>query len=175
MESKEQSSEKTISLERQELLRLENEFDADGKCIYVFHGSDADVDQLDPRQAVDVVRGPDGPPAVFASDRADFAIFFAIINRKNCPEKGAWLRAGADFDEKGIAVPKFETTQETLNQIQDNASGWVYVFKKEDFNQRPDGGVEYTSKKPVEPFKKVKVFKRDLPENVEIIKERKQE
>lgn len=175
MESKEQSSEKTISLERQELLRLENEFDADGKCIYVFHGSDADVDQLDPRQAVDVVRGPDGEPAVFASDKTDFAIFFAIMNKTNCP-KGSRTRAGAEVDdEKGTAELKFGATQETLDQIQDDASGWVYVFKKEDFNQRPDGGVEYTSKKPVEPFKKVKVFKRDLPENVEIIKERKQE
>ena len=56
---------------------------------YVFHGSENLVEEFEPMQAYTMKNWkqiPDGKPAVFASPFLDYAIFMAIINKKNCPK-----------------------------------------------------------------------------------------
>jgi len=142
------------SAERLELAALE----ASGE--YVFHGSGDDLIALEPRQAIDTKKGPDGPPAVFASNKADYAIFMAIVNKENCPH-GSRSRAGARS-----GVLSFGMTPETAKQLTDEAGGYVYVFDKAQFTPRERGGVEYVSYERVEPVRKIRVGKRDLPDNI---------
>ena len=151
-----------MSPERRELHALEKE------DKYVFHGSGSDVASLEPRQAHDDIIGPDGSPAVFASNVADYAIFMAIFNKRNCPQ-GSSTSAGAKTDEEhGLIEMRFAATRDTLDQLKDDAAGWVYVFNKTDFTRRLRGGVEYVSDGPVTPIKKIQVSTRDLPKNIAI-------
>lgn len=154
-----------FSPEKQELLALEAE------QKYVFHGTGVDVEKLEPRQAVDTETGPDGEPAVFASDRADYAIFMAIVNHANCPS-GARSRAGAfaDATESGIKYRlDFGMSADTVAQLQEDAVGWVYVFDKQQFlPYKAKEGVEFVSNMHVAPIRKIRVAKRDLPEGIEV-------
>lgn len=105
---------------------------------------------------------PDGPPAVFASDKAEYAIFMALVHSRNCPQ-GYQASSGT---ENGRLI--FRTTQETFAQLGEDARGFVYVLDKNDFTLRDHGGVEYASAVPVKPLEKLLVTRQDLPENVQI-------
>jgi hypothetical protein len=136
---------------------------------YVFHGSGEDIEELEPRQAhnyVDLKKIPDGDPSVFASSKAEYAIFMAIINSKNCP-KGRRSLVGVWSGKL-----KFKVTEDTLLQLDESASGWVYIFDKNYFSQRQEGGVQYISLEKVKPIEKIKVTKEDLPDKIEIIEEK---
>ncbi len=144
---------------------------------YVFHGTNVDLSKLDPRQAVDVERGPDGVPAVFASMCIDQAIFHAIFNRGNLDADADPVHAGSvvTSDGKGGIADiqlQFSATEKTLAQIREESAGWVYVFKKTDFMQRLDAEgnetIEFVSETPVEPVYKIKVLRGDLPRNISI-------
>jgi hypothetical protein len=54
-----------------------------------------------------------------------------------------------------------------LAQLSENSTGWVYVFDKDLFIRRDEGGVEYVSTRAVTPLEKIKVQKEDLPETIE--------
>lgn len=128
--------------------------------IYVFHGTRIHLNELTPQQAHNhdgVNQIPDGKPAVFASNVADYAIFMAIINKENCPD--GYL-AGAEVVKGQLT---FNATQKTLDQLQESAGGWVYVFNKADFNKRYAEGVEYLSNSSVIPVTKIRVTRNDLP------------
>jgi len=160
---KESSKEEIISSEKGELLGLEKQGN------FVFHGTAADIDILEPRQAVDTIKGPDRDPAIFASSSAEFAIFHAIINGKNVHD--AISESGADQNKKdGSYKLKFGLPKGILDQLPDSACGWVYVFNKKDFKEIPDRYVEFESNIAVTPIKKIQVFKRDLPSDIEEIK-----
>lgn len=149
-----------VSQEKQKLLSLE----ATGN--YVFHGSDSEIEELEPRQAHNFVDGenhPDGAPAVFASSLVEYAILMAIINKNNCPN-GYHSSSGT---RNGITT--YRATKETLDQLSNDSSGWVYVFNKDDFNSRAEKGVEYISFKNVKPIEKIKVKKDDLPKTIELM------
>ncbi len=148
--------------EKQELLRLEATGD------YVFHGSDSDIEEFEPRQAHNFIDGenhPDGDPAVFASSVAEYAIFMALINKTNCP-KG--YRSGAEATN---GRSTYRATRDTLDQLQNDAAGWVYVFDRGQFNSRKSEGIEYTSSTNVKPLEKIRVSRVDLPPNIDIIEE----
>src|SRR5690349_1422213 len=113
-----------MSPEKKELLELE----ATGE--YVFHGTGEDVAQLEPRQAIDTKSGPDGPPAVFASDRAEYAIFMAIVNGQNCGGSSQSSVGGT------ATALRYSMTQETHDRLRESAEGWVYVFPKAGFERR---------------------------------------
>lgn len=161
----ESRSEKVeLSPEKRELLKLEKE------GWYVFHGSGVDVDTLEPRQAMDIVRGKEGDPAVFASDKADYAIFMAIVNKQNCPQ-GALSHAGSNTHEDGSIELVFGMSKATNEQLKDSASGFVYVFDKTGFVHRGKEWVEFMSYTPIKPLRKIRVTKQDLPEHIEITEE----
>lgn len=151
-----------VSPEKQELLRLE----AEGK--YVFHGTGKDLDELEPRQANDVVRGPEGNPGIFASSLADYAIFMAIFNGRNIPG-GARSSAGATHEDDGSFSLEFAVEQNAIDNLKDSASGFVYVFDKEKFTRRWDQSVEYVTHSAIKPTFKIKVSKQDLPQNIEVL------
>src|SRR3989344_7837128 len=147
---------KTSSPEKKKLIELEKSEQ------YVFHGSGYDLAELEPRQAIDLKKGKDGPPAVFASTKVDYAIFMAIINRVNVP-KGARSNAGATSHDDGSIEMKFKTTKAVLDSLQETAHGYVYVFYRSDFKQRGKGGVEFVSYIPTQWIDVVPVRRGDLP------------
>lgn len=150
---------------RDQLLSLE----AENK--YVFHGSEnPDLDHLEPRQGYNFRNGiqePDGDPAVFASNRADYAILMALINKHNCP-KGYASSAGTVDGEKGEIILKLKARNDALEQLTEDSVGYVYVFDKEKFVPREDRRVEFVSKVSVTSVNRIKVAKQDLPPYVEI-------
>ncbi|MDB5194492.1 MAG: hypothetical protein JWN50_506 [Parcubacteria group bacterium] len=151
--------------EKQKLLELEK------TGQYVFHGSGSEVEEFEPRQAHNHVNGeqiPDGEPAVFAASVVEYAIFMAIINKKNCP-KGYRASSGSFGVKDGAAVMRYRATADTLSQLKDDASGWVYIFDKSLFSLRDEGGVEYISTKNVVPLEKVEVKKTDLPSRIGVL------
>lgn len=157
-----------IASSRERLLKLE----AEG--IYVFHGSEnADLDSLEPRQGYNHINGvqePDGEPAVFASNRADYAILMALINKQNCPNEYNFS-AGTVNNEKGEIVLQLQATKDTLEQLTEHSLGYVYVFDKNQFTPRENRRVEYVSKVPVTSINKIRVTKKDLPPHVEMLEE----
>lgn len=156
----------SFSFEKAELLALES------TGLYVFHGSGEDLQELEPRQAYDDKFGADGLPAVFASSHCEYALFMAIVNKKNCP-LGARSSAGATTNPGTTPILRFGMSQKSLAQLTDASYGFVHVFLKNDFLPRDDnGGVEYVSHKPIKPIKSIRVLKRDLPASFELIPER---
>ncbi len=161
-------SMKNIPSGRKELQKLEAE------DRYVFHGSEnPDLDSLEPRQGYNYKNGvkePDGDPAVFASNKADYAIFMALINKHNCP-KGYSSSAGTIDNEKAEIVLQLRVRKDAFEQLTEDSSGFVYIFDKNQFTPRKDRGVEYISNVTVSSIKKIKVNKKDLPPYIEVFEE----
>ena len=144
------------------------ELESGGK--YLFHGSrELGVQELEPRQAYSFTdkdnKIPIDKPGVFASPRADIAIFVSIINRRNCPD-GFTSGFGEDEDTNQV---EFRVTQEALDQLSDDSVGEVHVFLKDDFVPR-ESSTEWISYKKVVPIKTIRVRKSDLPDNLKIKK-----
>jgi hypothetical protein len=152
---------------REELQNLETE------DKYVFHGSEnSELDSLEPRQAYNYrndVQEPDGDPAVFASSKADYSIMMALINKKNCP-KGYRSSTSSTQKENGDISLTLRATKDSIEQLNDESFGYVYIFDKNLFQKR-EGGVEYVSKVPVSSVNKVRVIKSDLPPYIEVFEE----
>lgn len=154
-----------INLEKSPKQILEN-LEKTGR--YVFHGSPFKIDKFEPRQALNSIKKengeyeemPDGEPAVFASPFAKTAIFLAILNKKNMPQ-GSYSSFHASSRTMNI---EFETTQETMDQMSEETSGYVYVFEKEKFKEINFN--ESISYEEVEPTMYIQVTKKDLPEFV---------
>ncbi len=129
---------------------------------YVFHGSEEKFEELEPQQAYngDV---PDGEPAVFASRTPDYAIFMAIMNRKNCPNG---FRAGTKWKEDGKI--EFSATKETLDQLNEKSSGYVYVFNRSDFENKHFSGVEWVSYTKVKPIEVIEVLWSDFTPEIKL-------
>lgn len=157
--------DQSISPEKQELLELEK------TGFYVFHGSDSEIEEFEPRQAFNYLNDkhiPDGEPAIFASSVADYAVLMALINERNCP-KGYHSSAGTSTNTNEVVSVKYRASKSSLAQLNKNSFGWVYVFDRKFFTQRDrGGGVEYVSLVPIRPARKIKVSKLDLPESLEV-------
>jgi hypothetical protein len=152
-----------LSSEKQELLRLETE----GK--WLFHGTGLDLEELTPKQSIDSKTGPDGEPAVFASDKAEYAIFMAIVHRVNSHTGRAQSSSGAVFDDDKFVELKFGMPRDTRDNLKVDARGWVYVFDRNQFIEHPTKkGVEFVCYAPVRPVRKIEVHKADLPADIEI-------
>ena len=132
---------------------------------YVFHGSPFKILKFQPRQAFNSIKKedgeyekiPDGDPAVFTSPFVKTAIFMAVMNKKNAP-----LESRTGFSSNNNGNFEFRATQETMNQISEDASGYVYVFEKEKFQEINFN--ESVSHEEVEPIMFIEVTKKDLPE-----------
>ncbi|MDQ5901366.1 MAG: hypothetical protein QG580_81 [Patescibacteria group bacterium] len=132
---------------------------------YVFHGSPFKINKFEPRQAFNHIKKdngeyekiPDGEPAVFTSPFAKTAIFMAVMNGKNAPFES---RTGFSSNNNGSF--EFRATKETMDQIGDDAFGYVYVFEKENFKEINFN--ESVSYEEIEPVMYIQVSKKDLPE-----------
>ncbi|MFM7088704.1 MAG: hypothetical protein ACKOW9_04190 [Candidatus Paceibacterota bacterium] len=138
---------------------------------YVFHGSpDGNIDVLVPKQAhhipdlsklTEMIE--DGKPAVSATPYADFAVFRAIINRKNAP---SIKHSGFGFNQNKQKEFRL-STRAVLEEIK-NKKGYVYVFYKKDFEpysrsgQAHEGDMEWRSYTEVSPVEIVEVQYEDL-------------
>jgi hypothetical protein len=157
-----------MSPNKQHLLHLEE------TGQYVFHGSSNEVEVFEPRQAYTWHKGykeKDGEPAIFASHSVDYAIFMAVVSRKNCTGN---YHAGVATTAKTAGSKeynlKFKVLRETLDTFKKDAKGWVYVFKKEDF-PTPNGPSECVAYSHVTPLEKIVVTPEDLPEDIQIVEE----
>lgn len=134
---------------------------------YVFHGSYQKLDEFEPRQSMTLDQNgkeiPDGPPAVFASDRADLAIFRALINHHMDKAPGNW--SGWDINGNNRI---FKAVKTSIEKAKDPSHrGFVHVFNKSDF--KTFRGDEEICEKNVRPVSVIEVKGEDLPENIEIV------
>ena len=139
---------------------------------YFFHGTGNEVEVFEPHQSYNWYGGEkkeDGAPAISASPDADYAIFMAIFNKKNCPNvTRTQVDIVANDEESERHRLVFSATSETMANLRDDASGWAYVFKREDFPYQK-GKSEYRSHVHVAALEKILVKKEDLPEPIEIL------
>jgi len=146
-----------IGMNRERLLELEKT----GK--YVFHGSQAVIEILEPCQAGghNDETGKwedDGKPAVFATPYADLAIFRSLINDKDFENK---------FGMKGNQ--RYITVDKKLIERAKDRIGRVYVLDKSKFDQDSFIGIQCRSKESVAPSEVIEVNIGDLPKDIEII------
>lgn len=130
---------------------------------YVFHGSGLRLQVLHPMQAFTEINGakvPDGPPALFATQFRDYAIFMALINPETCPDG---LRASASY-ENGQLV--FSASAATLTQLSENTRGYVHVFHRTDFVQRNQ--TEWIRRAPAEALAVVPVTRLDFRPQISV-------
>ena len=124
---------------------------------YVFHGSAAVVEKLEPRQAHDYTSGvkkPDYKPAVFATDRIDTAIFMALYDAAPSPKHG-------QFSLRNNEISFYVSPNAFDNP---NLKGVVYVLNMSDFQHLR--GIEFVSEREVTPAKIVEVGVGDLPGDI---------
>jgi hypothetical protein len=161
-----------ISQSKERLIEMENS----GK--YVFHGSpNGDIKILEPKQGKHVpdLSKPeetilDGNPAVSATPYAEFAIFRAIINKKNSPG----FNSGFGFKNK---KREFHVSSQEVLEITKDKKGFVYVFNKDEFEPYSRNGkphkdlMEWRSYEKVKPVDVIEVTYDDLPpkNNIDII------
>ena len=155
LESKRQPELET--LERKQLRELEQ------SGLYVFHGTPADVEELEPRQAIDHEIGPDDEPGVHASQFADYAIFMAVAAQLGRTKSGV---TETITDTQHTVALEFGMSQNAADHLTDDTNGLVYVLDKSGFIQRRKA--EWICPKAVKPVMKIRVFKRDLPKNIDI-------
>ncbi len=143
---------------------------------YVFHGSpDGDIDILTPRQAHHVpdISKPsekieDGLPSVSATPYADFAVFRALVNKKNLPGG----LSGFGFKDK---VKEFRLSNKKQVELLSDKVGYVYVFNKSDFEPYSRSGVkqetymEWRAYSEVKPIEVVNVTFKDLEHLIPLI------
>lgn len=145
---------------KESLMALEKE------GAYVFHGSTELLEELEPHQAKiwdkdkkEMVKH--GEPSVVATPFAEIAIFRAVISNKIRADDGQHYSAfGSDGNE-----PFFETTPSVLKKARD-AIGYVYVFKKNDFEKISP--MEWRSKKNLRPERIFEMHFEDLPQNIKL-------
>lgn len=140
------------------LLALEK----DDTCL--FHGSGLELEVLEPRQAYNLEEGEnteDGPPGVFASDRVEYAIFMALVNRVNCPNS---VSSSCTFEENEM---QFGACRETLSQLNEKSKGYVYVLSREEFCLR--GGNEWIAFDSVVPIETIQVDRSDFRPEIIVI------
>lgn len=132
---------------------------------HVFHGSGYLIEEFEPRQAYDYIDGqqvPDGEPAVFASPFVDYAIFMALINEANCPHG---YHSGSELKD---GVLTFRATRDSLDQLNDAVTGYVYLFDKSDFVERNES--EWVSHKKVKPVSMIQIHLSDfLPKLTQLL------
>ncbi len=137
---------------------------------YVFHGSGEKIEEFEPRQAHTIINGehvPDGKPAIFASPVADYAFFMAIVNKVNCPDG---VRSGTSWSDQKI---EFKATQKTLDQLNKDSAGYVYIFKRADFEAR--NSHEWVSHANVKPIEVIEVRWSDFPQKITVIPDEESE
>lgn len=151
-------------LEKSEAKKLLYSLEATGE--YLFHGSPVDdIEEFEPRQPYNWENGKHikhGPPAVAASPFADIAIFHSIL-----------FQDTTSFGVTEDGELTFKATQKALERGREH-TGYVYVFRKDDFKPFGDGKVpfEWRSDNPVRPLRIVEVSFRDLPEHIQIVSRR---
>ncbi|MFA4890041.1 MAG: hypothetical protein WC587_00180 [Candidatus Paceibacterota bacterium] len=158
------AGEQEISPEKERLLALERE----GR--FVFHGSAAKIEKLEPRQPEifnieEQKRETHGEPCVSATPLAEVAIFRAIINKQNFPSGEYASSFSFDVDrDKAI----FKASKEVLEKLEsEEYRGYVYVLNKKDFLKF--SGMEWRSGKEMIPSEIIEVSLRDLPKKIRVV------
>ncbi len=102
----------------------------------------------------------DGDPSVVATPFAEVAIFRAIIN--NTIHVNGKHRSSFGNNNGKL---EFSTTPEILQQAE-GAKGYVYVFKRENFQRL--NNMEWRTTKTMKPIKVFEVNFSDLPSGIKL-------
>ncbi len=124
------------------------ELEATGE--YVFHGSPYIVKTFEPRQAYTDIDGtptPDGEPAVFASDEIETPIFRSIFHESSYEGLEGSYEVG--FSNSADGNHYVHANEAAVEACKHN-SGYVYVFKRDDFVLR--GTSEWVANTAVKPI-----------------------
>jgi hypothetical protein len=124
---------------------------------YLFHGSPFEVDTFEPRQAYTDIDGepaPDGEPAVFASAEIETPIFRSIFHESSFENLEGSFEVG--FSNSADGRHYIHANEAAVEVCRQN-TGYVYVFKRDDFTLR--GNSEWIAEKKVKP---VAVFYSDF-------------
>ncbi len=121
---------------------------------YLFHGTGSIVEEFEPRQSYNSGI-PDGAPVIFASPFLDYAIFMALFSKENCPNG---YRARVNGLDSGNL--SYKATKASIDQIDENSKGYVYVFSKSDFKEK--NASEWVSHDKAVPIKRVEVYEKDF-------------
>ena len=145
---------------RERLLALET----DGR--FLFHGSPILVEKLIPKQPTnfDKKTGKEerhGDPCVAATNFAEIAIFRAIINPRNFPDKGYGSSFGMTSKENVRLTVKRRVWQQRKGKM-----GYVYVFSLNGFSRF--SRMEWRSECEVKPLEVITVSVEDLPKNIKV-------
>lgn len=143
-----------------------SEFEASGK--YVFHGSPVKLKSLEPRQGYGYdpeteKDEADGEPAIFATPKADAAIFHSLIRREQV-QGDSNLNWGTD--KRGDWI--FSATQNLIDAAKDKV-GYIHVFDKNDFSDSET--IQGRAEKEVTPVEVIKVKYKDLPKDIEVLEQ----
>lgn len=116
---------------------------------YLFHGSPYAIDTFEPRQAytdVDNVSVADGEPAVFASTEIETPIFRSIFHEARFTNLQGSYELGFTASDDG---DNYTHANQACIDVCKDQSGYVYVFKRDDFTQRFN--TEWTASVVVKP------------------------
>jgi len=145
---------------RERLLALET----DGK--FLFHGSPFLVEELIPKQPTIFNRKTrkekrHGDPCVAATNFAEIAIFRAIINPRNFPDKGY----GSSFRVTPEGNICLTVTRKVWQQLE-GKTGYVYVLPLNGFSKF--SRMEWRSGSEVKPLEIIPVSAEDLSKDIQI-------
>ncbi|NCS99149.1 hypothetical protein GW764_03100 [Candidatus Parcubacteria bacterium] len=134
---------------------------------YLFHGSSEYINSVFvPRQAYNDKAGKrlnDDKPGVHSTPILDIAIFMATVTRKNAPDN-----FHSRFHTEGDEI-KLSFNRDTSEQINDDSSGYVYIFNIDDFKKRSDA--QYISYNEVESSNVVEVKFSDISIPVDVFED----
>lgn len=137
---------------------------------FVFHGSPANAEILEPRQATN--EGvPHGNPGISAApdDSYELAIFIALVNSfKNQPSRPKGSRRSGfaiagGLDRRGDMYANKLAYEDATSP---EAYAFVHVFTKKEFEHFEDR--EWRAYRPVKPIVTVRVTAKDFPKGVAI-------
>jgi hypothetical protein len=138
----------------------------------VLHGSqNLDIDEVEPRQAVDV-KAFSNQQAIYATTDGIFVIYFAIIDRKQFPLSlfNSCFQVRMSPDQLSDPFYFFSISHPALLQ-KPWCPGAIYILPRQDFEQEPAqmvGGAEillphWVSARPACPVAKLLVLPQDFP------------
>ncbi len=131
---------------------------------YLFHGTKTPaIEEFEPRQAYNAGQ-PHGADAIFATPRADIAIFAAVVKGRG--KSTAW-EVSTD-DHALVTRFRFFASADALERAsQAENEGWAYVFQRRDFSPLSHRDQEWIRYEPIAPVAAVRVGYADLLEPVE--------
>lgn len=130
----------------------------------LMHGSPAEQNVLEPRQANDIHRESGNRLAVYATDNPERAVFHAVLNIEYLKTKfDSFISGYSSHDNEPL---EFKVTENIMGLIEEGdgnvfCDGYIYLLERDSFESSEDDDSEYHSKEAPTPLACL-VVSRDL-------------